>query len=165
MRKYRNPGRGVNNVAPRSFRTAFKEAKNRPAYWAENALLAFVSRIDRLLRERDVSRADFARRLGKSPAYISKLMRGDQNLTHESMAEIAHALDCRLAIVLIPNMSRGETPTRVWVHAIPDAHRIEYFRENLSQLPSARFGVGVTYKDAGTNHPANDGNLLDTQVA
>ena len=155
----------MNNVAPRSFRTAFKEAKSRPAYWAENALLAFVSKVDRILRERDVSRADFARRLGKSPAYISKLMRGDQNLTHESMAEIAHALDCRLAITLIPNVSRDEVLTRIRMHAIPDADRIEYFRADLNRVPSTRFGVGVTYRDAGTKHPANDGPLLETQVA
>ena len=46
------------------------------------------------MEARAVSRAELARRLGKSRAYVSKLLGGGTNMTVETLVLIARALDC-----------------------------------------------------------------------
>ena len=89
-------------MAPRSFKKAFEQAKKTSEYWAESALLEFLSTVDHAMQDKSVSRAELAKRMGTSAAYISKLMNGSGNLTHRTMAAIAHALDLRVHISLSP---------------------------------------------------------------
>ena len=52
------------------------------------------------MEKQGVSRADLARRLGTSPAYITKLLRGTYNPTLETVAKIAIALNARVVLSL-----------------------------------------------------------------
>lgn len=57
-----------------------------------------------VMERQGVSKAKLARRLGKSRAYVTKILQGNANFTLESLVKIARALDCRLDVtrVLIP---------------------------------------------------------------
>lgn len=57
-----------------------------------------------MMERQDVSKAKLARRLGKSRAYVTKILQGNANFTLESLVKIARALDCRLDVskVLVP---------------------------------------------------------------
>ena len=80
---------------------ALKRAKTRPDYYQETILLEVARRISDAMEEQDVSRADLARKLGVSPAYITKVLRGNENFSLQTLAGIAFALDKRWECLLI----------------------------------------------------------------
>lgn len=47
-----------------------------------------------------MTQADLARAIGKSPAYVSRILNGDTNFTLETMAALAMAVDGDIAIRL-----------------------------------------------------------------
>jgi len=49
-----------------------------------------------------ISRSELARRAGKRPGYVTNLMRGQVNPTVLTVAQLAHAMDCELWILLAP---------------------------------------------------------------
>lgn len=78
------------------------EFQNDPDYWAEALKLDFAEEVGRLMEEKKVSRAELARRLGTSPAYVTKILHWTANLTLQSMSKIALALDSRVVLALTP---------------------------------------------------------------
>ena len=45
-----------------------------------------------------LSRADLAKRLGRSPAYVSQLLNGSRNMTLRTLADMAHVLNRKVQI-------------------------------------------------------------------
>ena len=78
------------------------EAKQTDAYWVESAKLEFAMALEQQRRAAGLSYADLAKKMGTSAAYISKVFRGDTNLTIESMVKLARAtggqLDARILV-------------------------------------------------------------------
>ena len=54
------------------------------------------------MRERGLSRADLASRMGVSPGRISQVLSGGENLTLRTLASLATALDARFEMELRP---------------------------------------------------------------
>src|SRR3954452_17305088 len=71
----------------------FKEAETHVDYWLATPVIEFTEDLDRLMKEKKVSRAELARRIGSSRAYITKLMSGGANFTLQTMVKLAMALD------------------------------------------------------------------------
>jgi transcriptional regulator with XRE-family HTH domain len=65
----------------------------RERVWVET-----TEHICRLMEQENVSRAELARRLGKTPAYVTKLLRGTQNLTLGTVSDVAFVLGRSLSI-------------------------------------------------------------------
>ena len=59
----------------------------------ERLLLDVTESIAALLEKQNVSRAELARRLGKSPAFVTKLLRGDNNFTLRTLSDVFFALN------------------------------------------------------------------------
>ena len=72
------------------------------AYWAEDAKIEFAAAVEQAMTAHGESRKALAERLAVTPAQVTRLLRGDANLTLESMARTAHALKMRLFIHLAP---------------------------------------------------------------
>jgi len=71
---------------------------------AEEGLIFDVSQQLFEVMEKDhVSKAELARRLGCSKAYITKLLRGPSNMTLRKVAEVFHALGYTLKLKAAPN--------------------------------------------------------------
>ena len=87
----------------RTFRQMFDEARSRLDWWVEQAKLDYTVGIVALMRKHDVSRAELARRLDVSPAYVTKVLKADANLTIESMVKMARALDGTVRIQVTPH--------------------------------------------------------------
>lgn len=51
-----------------------------------------ASNIELLLKNKGISKSEFAARMGKSPSEISKWLSGKHNFTIDTLMEIAHAL-------------------------------------------------------------------------
>ncbi|MEO0050517.1 MAG: helix-turn-helix transcriptional regulator [candidate division WOR-3 bacterium] len=102
------------------YKELVKGFEKDPEYWVEYLKLVFSEEIGRLMDQRKMSRAELARKLGVSRAYITRLFRGTFNPTLETLVKIALALDARVSI----HLHSGHTEAR-WVDisfAEPDPH-------------------------------------------
>jgi predicted XRE-type DNA-binding protein len=75
-----------------------ESAKNDDFYWVEKIKLDFAIELDRCRRDLNMTAAEFAKELGVSRAYMSKLFRGDVNLTIKSMVKLARAVGARISL-------------------------------------------------------------------
>ncbi len=73
-----------------------------PEMIAEQAKIDFAVAIERLMGQIGISKSELAKRIDTSPAYVTKVLRGDTNLTIESMANLSHAVDGCLHIHVAP---------------------------------------------------------------
>ena len=79
-------------MVKKTFREWRQEAEADPVYWTERAILSVTEEIFVAMEKRGMQRSELARRLGTSPAYVTKILRGKANFTLESLARIAFAL-------------------------------------------------------------------------
>ncbi len=96
------------------FSKLLDEAKKRDAYWVADAIYTFTEEFHQLTESKNISRAELARRLGVSPAYVTKIFRGDVNFTIDSMVRLARAVGVRLHLHLAPE---GQEVCRPYAHS------------------------------------------------
>lgn len=84
-----------------------REAKSDDFYWVEVAKLDFSQELERQRRLQGLSYSALAKKLGTSAAYISKVFRGDANLTIESMVKLARASGGKLSIQVADEQADG----------------------------------------------------------
>ena len=75
------------------YRKMFQEAESHADYWIDGPITEFVEDLARLMEEQEVTRAELARRMGTSRAYITKMLGGNANFTLLTMVKLAMALD------------------------------------------------------------------------
>ena len=75
----------------KSFAELYEKAKERETYLSASIILEFTEGLYDLMQENNISRKELAKRLGTSPAYITKVLRGDINFTIDSMVKLAKA--------------------------------------------------------------------------
>ena len=80
---------------------AFEKDKTRNENLFEAAKIGFAVDLEKRRRLAGLSYVDIAKNIGKSAAYISKVFRGDTNLTIESMVKLAKATNSKLHIELV----------------------------------------------------------------
>jgi len=71
-------------------------------FWAESAKLDFAVAMERMMGKSNLTKSDLARRIGSSPAYITKVLRGDSNLTIHTMVKLARAAEGSLHLHISP---------------------------------------------------------------
>ena len=81
-------------------RDLFAEAEQHADFWQELAIMDFTDSVVDLMEDQNVSRAELARRLGTSRAYITRLLGGNTNFTLMTMVRVALALDSRVRVHL-----------------------------------------------------------------
>ncbi|MFA7160041.1 MAG: helix-turn-helix transcriptional regulator, partial [Kiritimatiellia bacterium] len=89
-----------------NFAEALEHAKTRLAYYEEGLFVEVAARIVDAMESRGLSRSALARKLNVSPAYITKILRGHANLSLESLAKLAFALDLKWECILIPKKAK-----------------------------------------------------------
>lgn len=94
-------------MALKSFKQLLADAKQRDSYWVEKAKLDFSVALNRLFEKSGMSQKALAEKLGTSPAYITKVFRGDVNFTIETMAKLARAVDGQLHIHISPKQLKS----------------------------------------------------------
>lgn len=90
-------------MAKKSFKQLLASAKQRDSYWFEKAKLQYSVELNRFFKKKNISQADFAKEVGTSAAYITKVFRGDTNFTIETMVKLARAVDGELQITIVPS--------------------------------------------------------------
>lgn len=106
-------------MAAKTFSSLLAEAKERDSYWTSRAVHELTEDLSRLMEQRGVSKAELARRLGSSPAYVTKVLRGNTSFTIEAMVRLARALDGKLSL----HMGRSVDQTQLLSDPIyPDTY-------------------------------------------
>lgn len=82
-------------------------------YWVERAKQEFSADLEKHRRLQNLSGKDLAEKIGTSPAYISKVFRGDSNFTIETMVKLARAVGGRLEM----KITDGAESNAVWQKA------------------------------------------------
>lgn len=101
-------------------------------YWVESAKQDFMISVHSAMRRDEISKAKLAELVSCSPAYITKVLKGDANFTIETMVKISRALNSKLCIHLAephqairwfgvveskkPAEQRQPAATRHWIH-------------------------------------------------
>jgi transcriptional regulator with XRE-family HTH domain len=85
------------------FRDLVDKYKDDSEFRAEGVILDITEKIVAKMEEKNISRAELARRLGVSKAFITKLLNGNTNLTLKTMVSVAAALGCELNIDICPH--------------------------------------------------------------
>ncbi|GEM_PF-1038994 len=114
----------------------YKELTDRleknPEYWVESMRLDFVEAVERMMEEHGVSRAELARRLDSSPAYVTQMLKALFNPTLLTLAKVAMALDARVELALVPK----DAPPCNRTARPRGAHRSTRQRELAASLPA-----------------------------
>jgi len=97
-------------MAKATIASLLKEARQHDDYWEHWIVSEFTEDLCRRMEVLGLSRAGFARNTGDSPAYVTKVLRGEANLTARSMAKLARAVGCVVRIHLAPVGTYG-----VWI--------------------------------------------------
>jgi transcriptional regulator with XRE-family HTH domain len=85
---------------------SFKQLKKRlSSTWqgkAGKSKMDFAFRVHDLMADAGINNAQLSEKMGTSAAYVTKVLRGEQNLSIDSIHKIAHALEAQVTI----NMAR-----------------------------------------------------------
>ena len=84
------------------FKEKLDEFKDDVEFYTEEIILDFTEKIVTVMEEMGINRAELARKLGVSKAFITKLLNGNPNLTIKTMVSLAKTLDRDLNIDLGP---------------------------------------------------------------
>jgi len=85
---------------PRSFSELYREAERHQDYWVAGAILEFTESVVRGMARQGLTRTALAERLGATPAYVTKILRGKVNFTLATMVRLSHALGVDLHVRL-----------------------------------------------------------------
>lgn len=75
-----------------------ERAEGSIQYWMHGPVVELTEDLARRMKDKKISRAELARRMGTSRAYITKLLSGDANFTLQTMVKLALAVDGMLHV-------------------------------------------------------------------
>jgi len=88
-------------MKPKSFPELFQRAEEHEDYWLAGAILKFTENVVREMERQGLTRTELAQRLGATPAYVTKILRGKVNFTLATMVRLARALNSEVHVQLI----------------------------------------------------------------
>jgi plasmid maintenance system antidote protein VapI len=108
-------------MKPRSFTELYQEAERHPDYWIAGAILEFTESVVREMERQGLTRTALAERLGATPAYVTKILRGRANFTLATMVRLSHALGSDLHVHLGGSSRRQAVRTAAETTVAPAA--------------------------------------------
>lgn len=87
------------------------DASQHDSYWVEQAKLNFSIAMENRRKNAKMSYKDIAAKIATSAAYVTKIFRGDSNLTIETMVKLARATGGNLSISITDRDVVGSIPS------------------------------------------------------
>lgn len=126
----------------------------RKLFSVESLVTRASELIATLMVEQGVSKADLARRLNKSRAWVTQLLSGQANMTVRTLAEVVHALGGEVALQSqAPRWKGAATPRQS--DSKPFVYRVVYPGDNYS-LDQPRTVDEVFRLESSTMKPASE---------
>lgn len=82
------------------FKEKLDRFKDDVDFLTEKAILGFTEQVVSYMEKNNINRAELAKRLNVSKAFVTKLLNGNPNLTIKTMVSLAKTLDCDLRLEL-----------------------------------------------------------------
>lgn len=76
--------------------------EGRKLYFREDLIFEITESICKVMAEKDISKAELARRAGVSKSNITQLLSGDHNMRLTTVADLLYALDSKLEVTPVP---------------------------------------------------------------
>jgi transcriptional regulator with XRE-family HTH domain len=86
-------------------RGLFERAEARDSFWIQRAKTYVGLDLERLFEQSGMTKSQWADKIGKSKAYVSKLFRHDVNFTIETIVKLARSLNGRVEIRIVPGLA------------------------------------------------------------
>ena len=112
-----------------TYKQLVTNAKKSFDYDVEDAKIEFAIQLAQLLKRKNLTKADFASMLGVSAPMVTKILRGDTNLTIETMVRSVRTAGGRLHLKLAEENSDGK-----WFE-IMKTHHVQSKYENRAVKP------------------------------
>lgn len=77
-------------------------------YQQEKLILEATEQIAEAMKEAEVSKADLARRLGRTRSYITQILSGSRNMTLRTWADVLTALKKEARVAVVPLLRWGD---------------------------------------------------------
>lgn len=82
---------------------------NDVEFLTEEKILEFTERVLVEMEKKNITRVQLATSLGNSKPFVTKLLKGNANMTVKTMVAVAHALGCNLHLDLYPKGFKAKT--------------------------------------------------------
>lgn len=107
-------------------RQKLEAARNTFEYRLEKNLFEVAEQVCKLIESQGITRSELAQRLAVTPAYITKLLNGNPNLTIKSLLRLSDALGQTLDIRFAPKLTVAQSVTTSLAPAPSILHTPEY---------------------------------------
>jgi antitoxin component HigA of HigAB toxin-antitoxin module len=95
-----------------TFETYVENPERRRIFEQERLMVDATELLFTAMELRRTKKADLAQKLGRSKAYVTQMLRGNQNLTLRTLADVFCVLNCRL--LLAADTGAGMIASRRW---------------------------------------------------
>lgn len=85
-----------------SFKQLFSKIRESLSYKQAKVKLDFTLQLESLMNKNSINKSDLARRINKSNPYVTKIMKGESNLTIDSMVALADAVGGKIELHITP---------------------------------------------------------------
>lgn len=107
-------------------RQKLETARNTFEYRLEKVLFEVAEQTCKLIESQGVTRSELAQRLAVTPAYITKLLNGNPNLTIKSLLKLSDVLGQRLDIRFAPKLEVAQSTTTFYAAGLSRHPFLEY---------------------------------------
>lgn len=141
-----------------------------PAYWTQLIQLNLHDNIKRYIEDNNLTRAEFAEKLGVSKGYVSQILNGDFDHKLSKLTELALACDLVPRLELIPKAYASQVVYGTYLQPT-DWKRCNTYRRTIS-FESVQMKTGVfttlsstsTIKSASTILRDSNNWIADTKL-
>ena len=126
-----------------------KDEEFQRLFAQEELILEVTERFSEALSQAGITKADLAKRLGKTKGFVSQILAGGRNLTLRTIADVADSLGYRIRIELGKEIRSEETAARTLprhngrkVIPLTFAHPQEFKVTRHEQIVYARGPIG-----------------------
>lgn len=95
-----------------SYEVFLDDAENRRIFEQESLAIEATELISELMEKQDVKKADLAKEIGKSKAFVTQVLGGSRNMTMHTFADFAFALGHRVVLSASPLEKAGMPVTQ-----------------------------------------------------
>ncbi len=141
-------------MSKKSFAALYAKVEFTPAYQAEKLAVDFLDELNAFMQANGVTNAELARRVGVSPAYITKVFRGPSNLSIETLTKFADAIGCKVHLHLAQQSADVrwfdvfQMARPAQQHGSANAANFALLRKQLKRAPLATSSVNEELFDA-----------------
>lgn len=129
-------------MSARTFDDLYREAERHDDYQLALLVHDFTEALVRRMEEQGMSRAELARRLGTSQAYVTKVLRGNVNFTLATLAKLGRATGAQVRLDLCEPAKRPSEERPIMI-ASERFHDLDHLAGTWSAEDLAEFEAAV----------------------